>query len=76
VLYCMPPSRKDDGVNRPADQRFPFALRIPDAAVYVGVSRATLYNLAKAGRIKIRKVAGRSVVLRADLETLLTGEAA
>lgn len=49
----------------------PIALRINDAARYVGISRSTLYKLASTKRLSIRKVAGRAVVLRADLDRLV-----
>jgi excisionase family DNA binding protein len=49
----------------------PIALRINDAARYVGISRSTLYKLASTKRLAIRKVAGRAVVLRADLDRLV-----
>lgn len=53
----------------------PIALRINDAARYVGISRSTLYKLASTKRIAIRKVAGRAVILRADLDRLVLADA-
>ncbi len=35
------------------------------------VSRSTIYNLAKAGKLPIRKVVGRSLILRSDIHSLL-----
>ncbi|WP_181700535.1 helix-turn-helix transcriptional regulator [Chthonobacter albigriseus] len=50
-----------------------FALRINDAASFIGVSRWKIYDLAKENKLSIRKVGGRSVILRADLERLVSG---
>src|SRR5579875_139393 len=46
------------------------AMGVREAARAIGVSRATLYRLAAEGRIAIRRLAGRSVVLTRDLEAL------
>lgn len=46
-------------------------LTINEACDYTRLSRSTIYNLAKAGKLPIRKVAGRSLILRQDLLTLL-----
>ncbi|WP_367118360.1 helix-turn-helix domain-containing protein [uncultured Brevundimonas sp.] len=46
-------------------------LTIPEACVYMRVSRSTIYNLASAGKLPIRKVAGRSLILRHDIHVLL-----
>lgn len=46
-------------------------LTIPEACRYMRVSRSTVYNLAKAGKLPIRKVVGRSLILRSDIHTLL-----
>ncbi|MGV3580088.1 helix-turn-helix domain-containing protein [Brevundimonas sp.] len=48
----------------------PIALTINEACEYASLSRSTIYNLAKAGKLPIRKVAGRSLILRQDLLTL------
>ena len=50
----------------------PIALGIDDAAKAIGLSRTTIYALAKEGRITIHKVHGRSLIRRSDLEGLLT----
>ena len=47
------------------------AYRIPDAAKAIGLSRSTLYYLAKQGKLRIRKVGGRSLITREDLLSLL-----
>ncbi|NBB15153.1 helix-turn-helix domain-containing protein [Caulobacter sp. SLTY] len=49
----------------------PIAYRIRDAADVIGLSRSTLYHLAKQGKLRIRKVAGRSLIAREDLLSLL-----
>jgi len=46
-------------------------LTINETCAYMRVSRSTIYNLAKAGKLPIRKVAGRSLILRSDILTLL-----
>jgi len=46
------------------------AVSVREAARAIGVSRATLYRLAAEGRIVIRRLGGRSVVLTRDLEAL------
>ena len=46
-------------------------LTVVEAAVYIGVHRASLYRLARAGQIKIRKIGGRSIILKDDIDRLL-----
>jgi excisionase family DNA binding protein len=46
-------------------------MTIAEACAYMRVSRSTIYNLAKAGKLPIRKVVGRSLILRSDIHTLL-----
>lgn len=52
------------------------ALSIKEACFQTGLSRSTLYNLAKAGRLPIRKAGGRSLILTADIMALLMGSEA
>lgn len=53
------------------------ALTVKEACYQASLSRSTIYNLAKAGKLPIRKVAGRSLILRQDLLNLLgVGEGA
>lgn len=47
------------------------AFTIREAGQAIGLCRSSIYNLAKAGKLPIRKVAGRSLILREDLESLL-----
>ena len=42
-----------------------------EACAYMRVSRSTIYNLAKAGKLPIRKAAGRSLILRRDIHVFL-----
>ena len=47
------------------------AYGIPEAASMLSVERSTLYRHAKLGRITIRKLGGRSVILSDDLAAYL-----
>jgi excisionase family DNA binding protein len=49
------------------------ALRIRDASIVSGLSRSTLYELLKAGRIQAVKIGGRRLIVRESLEALLLG---
>lgn len=51
------------------------AYRINEAADAIGLSRSRLYALAKDGKLVIRKVYGRSLILREDLIALARGGA-
>jgi excisionase family DNA binding protein len=59
--------------NIPANERI--TLRIRDASIISGLSRSTLYELLKAGRLRAVKIGGRRLILRASLEALLLGGA-
>jgi excisionase family DNA binding protein len=48
------------------------ALRINDAVLVSGLSRSTLYKLVTAGRLSAIKVGGRRLILREDLQALLS----
>ena len=47
------------------------AYGIPEAASMLSIERSTLYRHAKLGRITIRKLGGRSVILSDDLVSYL-----
>lgn len=69
-------SKSKDGSESKSDDRkrsavAPRALSIPDAANYVGLSRAGIYNIIRAGGIPVRKIGARSIVLREDLDRFL-----
>ena len=50
----------------------PLAVTVDSAGAMLGVSRRTIYRLAKQGKIRIVKITSDSPrVLRADLETFL-----
>ncbi|MFC3557273.1 helix-turn-helix domain-containing protein [Sphingomonas qilianensis] len=49
----------------------PIAYSVKDAAAACGLSRTTLYQLIKAGRITPRKFGARTILLRSDLEAML-----
>jgi excisionase family DNA binding protein len=46
-------------------------LSVNEACAYMRIGRSTIYSLAKAGKLPIRKVAGRSLILRSDILSLL-----
>lgn len=49
----------------------PAALSVPTAAKYIGISRANMYRLIKAGAIVPAKVGHRTVIRRADADAFL-----
>lgn len=51
----------------------PAALRLPDAAKYVGLGLRTLHTLIASGEIKPARVGRRVVVLRSTLDAFLAG---
>lgn len=44
--------------------------RVADACAALGISRTSLYALAKSGELKLIKIAGRTLVPRCELERL------
>jgi excisionase family DNA binding protein len=59
--------------NIPTPERI--ALRIRDASAVSGLSRSTLYELLKGGKLRAVKIGGRRLILRESLEALLLGSA-
>ena len=53
----------------------PISVSMADAATLSGLSRSMLYVYAKAGKLPLRKVGGRSLVLVEDLRRLIVGGA-
>ena len=52
------------------------AFGVEDACVYLGgIHRSSLYRLVRDDKLRLRKIGGRSVFLREDLDALLDGEA-
>lgn len=43
-------------------------LSIAQTARFLGIGRSTLYNLIKAGRLPVRKLGKRTLILRDDLD--------
>jgi hypothetical protein len=48
----------------------PKARRVADACSALGISRATLYKLSLQGKVKLVKIAGRTVVPEAEIDRL------
>lgn len=53
----------------------PLAFSITGAAAAIGVSRTTIYELVKAGKLHPVKIGTRTLIPRAELEALLAGGA-
>jgi excisionase family DNA binding protein len=51
------------------------ALHLRAAAEYAGVCKSTLYKLAAAGRIKLIRIGGKTLVIRSSLDALLSERA-
>lgn len=51
------------------------ALRVADACHSLSISRSSLYNLIRDGRLKSIKIAGRTLITRSEIERLLSGVA-
>lgn len=49
------------------------ALRVNDATIFSGLSRASLYRAMKDGVLRSVKIGKRRLILRADLEAFLVG---
>ena len=48
------------------------AYRVPDACTALGIGRTSLYELVKAGKLRLVKIAGRTLVPRSELDRLLS----
>ncbi len=61
---------------RPAAEppRGPLLLRVKDGAALLGVHRATIWRLVKAGRLDTVELLGSRRVRRADVEALAAGD--
>jgi len=46
------------------------AFRIADACTALGIGRTSLYELVKAGELKVIRIAGRVLVPRSEIERL------
>jgi excisionase family DNA binding protein len=49
------------------------ALRVNEAVAVSGLSRSTLYELVKTGKLRAVKIGGRRLILRESLKALLLG---
>jgi excisionase family DNA binding protein len=54
-------------------QANPLAFSLADAASAIGVGKSTLHELIATGKLPVRKLGRRSLVLREDLEEYLQG---
>ncbi len=57
--------------RRPAPVVHAYAFTIPDAQAMGGPGRTKIYELAKGGKLKLVRVAGRTMVDGASLRALL-----
>jgi excisionase family DNA binding protein len=55
--------------NIPTQEKI--ALRINETVAVSGLSRSTIYELLKAGKLRAVKIGGRRLILREDLQALL-----
>ena len=49
----------------------PLAHRIPEACQRIGISRSSLYELIKGGRVITVRIAGRTLVPESELQRLM-----
>jgi predicted DNA-binding transcriptional regulator AlpA len=54
----------------------PKARRVKDACSTLGISRATLYKLSLQGKVKLVKIAARTVVAETEIDRLASKGAA
>lgn len=61
-------------MNAPATalNETPRAYRVPDACRALGVGRSTLYKLASAGKLRLVRIGGRTVVPGNEVSRLAT----
>lgn len=52
-------------------EQTPLAFRLNDAAKLIGLSRGSLYNLHKAGRLKMITLAGRTLIPADEVKRLI-----
>jgi excisionase family DNA binding protein len=63
--------------NAPNDNsQPPLALRVKPFCQRIGISPATFYKYVNLGKIRVVKIGGRTLVPAAEVERLLSGEAA
>lgn len=49
----------------------PIAYRVPDACRVAGIGKSKLYELAAAGKLRLSRVGGRTLVPHAELQRLI-----
>ncbi len=49
------------------------ALRIHDAAKAMSISRSSIYNMIRDGRLRPVKIVGRTLIPRSEIDRLLSG---
>ncbi|WP_181700890.1 helix-turn-helix domain-containing protein [Chthonobacter albigriseus] len=54
----------------------PYSLSVNEAVRYSGLSRSTLYRMQAKGSLQMVRVAGRTLILREELERFIAAEAA
>lgn len=59
---------------QPAIPKFGFSIK--EAIVASSLGRTTIYGHIKAGRLKVNRVGGRTIIPAESLRALVTGEAA
>ena len=84
MKYLQASPEKQDEIDRILNGKFPSRVEAPtgpllcgmsSAAKYLGVSRATLWRIIKAGRLsRLEILPGSFRVRRADLEALAAGK--
>lgn len=47
------------------------AYRVDEACAALGIGRSSIYQLVKSGKLKLIKIAGRSLIPRSELERLI-----
>jgi excisionase family DNA binding protein len=57
---------KSDGLSSNRN----YAFRVEEACRLLGISRTSLYALAKSGQVQLIKIAGRTLVPRSEMERL------
>jgi excisionase family DNA binding protein len=60
-------------MNTPASDLQREGLSILEACAVAGIGRTKIYEAISEGRLKARKFGKRTIVLRADLQTFLSG---
>jgi excisionase family DNA binding protein len=58
--------------NLPVAERV--LLRVPDAASYISMCRASINEMTRDGKIKSIKIGGRRLIVRESLDALARGE--